>query len=81
MPRHDDVLNEIDDRIAWILRHPGTSPWLKTSLRTALERDPIAVVNDLETLSLLLRARADALVNAAFRDPVSGLDAGWGGTS
>lgn len=53
-------------RIAWVLDHPGMSSWLKVALRGALEQNPIIVRNDVELLSNLLRARADAWVQAEF---------------
>ena len=49
-------------RIAWVLDHSGMSLWLKGALRGALEQNPIAVVNDAQLLTHLLRARADALM-------------------
>jgi hypothetical protein len=76
MPRRDELPKETDDRIAWVLDHPGTSPWLKTALETALQRDPIAIVNDLEILNLLLRARWRASLDRAFPSPPSRLRAG-----
>lgn len=76
MTQHDEVLKETDDRIAWILAHPGMSAWLKTTLKTALECDAIAVVNDLEILNMLLRARCDAIMDSAFDDPNLERDAG-----
>jgi len=63
MSQHDLVLRQIDERITWILNHPGISLWLKTALETALDRDPIAVVNDLEVLNSLLRTRCDVMVS------------------
>lgn len=47
----------IDDQIAWTLRHPGTSPWLKSTLSEALSRDPVALLIELEILNHLLLAR------------------------
>lgn len=55
----DDALKTNDQRIAWILAHPRTSPWLKDALRAARERDPVEVLNDLETLNLLLRTECE----------------------
>ena len=66
MTEREDSLKEIDYRIAWVLGHPGMSPWLKTALGTALARDHLAVVNDLEILNLLLRSRSRALTTRAF---------------
>lgn len=48
------ALQAIEDRIDWVLSHPGISTWVKTALRAARERDPIAVLNDLEMLCALL---------------------------
>ncbi len=56
MPPPDDALKTNDQRIAWILAHRRTSPWLKDALRAARERDPVEVLNELEILTLLLRA-------------------------
>ncbi len=47
-----------DQRIAWALAHPGTSEWLKQSLRAALVCDPVALLNDLGMLNQLLEPRA-----------------------
>ena len=57
---------EADAHIAFILEHPGMSDWLKTALREALPRDPIAVLNDLEILNLVLRKRSEALIARMF---------------
>jgi hypothetical protein len=56
MPPPDDALKTNDQRIAWILAHPGTSAWLKDALRAARKRDPVEVLNELGILTLLLRA-------------------------
>ncbi len=42
------------------LMHPAFSEWLKVTLRSAVQRDPIALTNDLELLTHLLRAWCDA---------------------
>ena len=60
MPPPDDALKTNDQRIAWILAHPGTSAWLKDALRAARARDPVEVLNELEILTLLLRADCEA---------------------
>jgi hypothetical protein len=49
-----------EQRIDWVLAHPHTSPWLKTSLASARQRNPLDVLNDLEFLDCLLRAWCDA---------------------
>ncbi len=55
MPPPDDALTTNEQRIAWVLAHPGTSAWLKEALRAARERNPVEVLNELEILNLLLR--------------------------
>lgn len=62
MPPPDDALTTNEQRIAWVLAHPGTSAWLKDALRAARERDPVEVLNELEILNLLLRADCDARI-------------------
>lgn len=57
-----DALTNAEQRIAWVLAHSGMSVWLKDTLRTALDSDPVQVLSDLEMLKLLLAARADALL-------------------
>jgi hypothetical protein len=52
-----------EQRIAWILAHPGVSEWLKDALRNALDRDPVDVANDLELLSQLLHPWANAQID------------------
>jgi len=68
MPHNTELPREISEQITWILNDPGMSPWLKTTLETALRRDPIAVVNDLEILNLLLRARCDVMMRQTFEE-------------
>ncbi|PZO01383.1 MAG: hypothetical protein DCF29_15565 [Alphaproteobacteria bacterium] len=48
----------VDPSIDFVLNHPNMSAWLKDSLATALDLDPYAVLNDLEILNVLFRARA-----------------------
>ncbi|MCW8308598.1 hypothetical protein AruPA_16295 [Acidiphilium sp. PA] len=57
---------EADAHIAFILEHTGMSDWLKTALQEALPLDPIAVLNDLEILNLVLRKRSEALITGMF---------------
>ena len=47
-------------RIHHALWHPALSPWLKDTLRSALEREPLALANDLELLAHLLRPWTEA---------------------
>lgn len=44
---------------------PGTSTWLKNSLTTALNRDPVDAVNDAELLAMVLGHRADKISGLA----------------
>lgn len=57
-----DARPTIETQIAFVLGHPGMSGWLKDTLRSALERDPIEILNDLEILSLILRNRAERFI-------------------
>ena len=47
-----------DAPVDFILNHPDMSPWLKDALAAAVDRDPSAVLNDLEILNFVFRARA-----------------------
>jgi len=70
-------LTEAEDRIGWVLAHPGMSGWLKDSLRTAVDRDPVEVLNDLEMLNVLLRAKSYAHIEAgqsALTPEITGSD-------
>jgi hypothetical protein len=40
-----------------VIRDPSASRWLKTALRTALERDPVDAVNDAFVLTAVLKHR------------------------
>ncbi len=62
-------LEEAERPIKWILDHPNFSSWLKDSIRTAIERDPVEALNDAELLLQLIRARTDAIVQETL-DPV-----------
>lgn len=48
-----DVLTT-ERRVALALMHPAFSEWLKQALRSALDRDPVVLANDLELLQHLL---------------------------
>jgi len=56
-------LREAERRIAWIETHPAFSGWLKETLRSAIVRDPVEVMNDLEILGQLLRGWASASID------------------
>lgn len=47
-----------DASVDFILNHPDMNHWLKDALAAAVDRDPSAVLNDLEILSFVFRARA-----------------------
>ena len=47
-------LARLNARVEWLLRHPGTSAWLKQALVTAKGRDPVSIANDVEVLRHLL---------------------------
>jgi len=58
MTGRDEIeLAEYNERIAFVLAHPGFSPWVKEVIRSALMREPVAVLNDLETLNQVLRPK------------------------
>lgn len=59
-------LKETEDRIDWVLSHPGMSDWLKQALRGGRERNPVDLLNDLEMLDHLLKRRAEAQINQSF---------------
>jgi hypothetical protein len=61
--RGPDTFDEIETQVAFILNCPRTSDWLKEALRNALPRDPIAILNDLEILTLVLRRRATRMLD------------------
>lgn len=62
----DHRLKVAEERIQWVLDHSRMSDWVKDILRTARDRNPVDVLNDLEVLNSLLRPRAEALVNRAL---------------
>ena len=59
LENNEDHMKEAKRRIDFVLNHPANSEWLKDSLRKALDRDPIEVVNDLEVLNTLLRTHCE----------------------
>ena len=60
-PTEIDLLST-ERRIARALVHPAFSEWLKQALRSALDRDPTALGNDLELLEHLLRPWVEARI-------------------
>ncbi|MBN9015341.1 MAG: hypothetical protein J0H25_20450 [Rhizobiales bacterium] len=61
------ALMAINEQIDWVLARKDVSPWLKETLRTARNRDPIEILNDLEILNYLLRSRSDVRIEAALQ--------------
>lgn len=47
----------LDAAVDFVLNHSDMSPWLKNALATGVDRDPVAVLNDLEILNFVFRAR------------------------
>ncbi len=62
-PSRDNQLNP-EEKIAWVLAHPGMSPWLKDALRSAIDQDPIHIMNDLEVLRHVMSARCEASIRS-----------------
>lgn len=58
-----ELLLEAEKQIAWVLAHPGMSDWLKDAIRTAADCDPVNLLNDLEILCLVLRAKSQAAID------------------
>ena len=56
-----------DDPDSFVLNHPGISQWLKDAVATSADRDAHDVLNDLEILTYVLRARADRVIAASGR--------------
>ena len=56
------MITSTEEHIRWVMSHPGMSPWLKMALETARERHPVDLLNDLEILHHLLRARCEASI-------------------
>jgi len=63
LPSTIEPVLDAEKQIAWVLAHPGMSDWLKNALHAAVGREPEHLLNDLEILSLLLRAKAQASIS------------------
>lgn len=63
MTNADDAPQTNDERIAWVLAHPGMNQWLKAAIEDARKCHPIEIQNDLEILNLLLRTYAAERLN------------------
>ena len=57
-----DRLHSVDARIAHVMEHPAASEWLKASIKSALDRDPVDAVDDAHSLLALLEERAGAIL-------------------
>ena len=62
----------MDPSIEQVLNDPAASDWLKSALRSALERDCIDAATDAAALANLLSDRASAILTAANSHPISG---------
>ncbi len=71
LPSAIDVLRS-EAHIRSALAHPAFSEWLKAALRSAIDRDPLAVANDLELLTHLLRPWAEAHFPLCQESPGNG---------
>lgn len=56
----EHLMKVANDRMNWVLAHPGFSAWLKTTLAQSRGRDPIELLNELEVLDSLIRDRCAA---------------------
>jgi hypothetical protein len=54
--------------VARLLADPTCSTWLKTALRSALDRDCVDAANDAELLAFVLRERCDQYQARLERD-------------
>jgi len=48
-PESTDRLEVNEQQIAWILESSGMSQWLKNTVRSALDNDPVRTLNDVES--------------------------------
>lgn len=64
MQPQDTPLRTAQQRLDWLLAHPDTSPWLKSAIAGAQQRDPLDVWNDLELLDCALRFWCDAALSS-----------------
>lgn len=55
-------LAEIDAEIALHLADPGTRSWVREFLQSALSRDPVDALRDVEDVADMLRERLDAMI-------------------
>jgi hypothetical protein len=62
MSNYERHFEQANKRIQFVLDHPGLSPWLKEAVSSALERDPVEVLNDLEIINVTLKYRCELLL-------------------
>jgi hypothetical protein len=60
MKLENPELIKSQEQIDWVLSRANMSSWLKNALAAARDRDPIAVLNDLEILNHVLRTWSNA---------------------
>ena len=65
-PESTDRLEVNEQQIAWILESSGMSQWLKNTVRSALDNDPVRTLNDVEVLNTVLVVRAQVLLTNAM---------------
>jgi hypothetical protein len=68
MDAHDAAFTSTEEHIRWVMSHPRMSHWLKMALETARERHPVDLLNDLEILHHLLRARCETSICKALQE-------------
>ncbi len=59
-------LKRIEEQIDWIISNPNMSQWVKNALEETRNCDPIGIVNELEILNHVLRARCEIYVKSIF---------------
>lgn len=56
----------VDTVIVKILQDPATSFWLRDTLTTALQRDPVDAANDAEVMNAVLAARCTKILEGGL---------------
>ena len=56
------TVTQIEEQLRAALEDPSSSQFLKSIIRTGLERDPVDVANELEWVSAMFNHRVDALL-------------------
>ncbi len=55
-------MRKVNNEIAEVLEDPRTSTWLRETLRSAIQRDPVDAANDAQRLASLLTGRLEAMI-------------------